>query len=168
MKKFLMAATALGGVALFASNAMAASEYECRAYAQSEADHYAPNGKGALVGGAFGAGLGAIIAGATGGNAGTGALVGGAGGAVLGGAANQDERQRVYRDAYYRCMNSGPAPQRVYDAPPAYDMGPPPPGYGQQWWMKACSQKYGSFKWGGPHAGQFKGFDGYWHWCNPN
>ena len=32
--------------------------------------------------------------------------------------------------------------------------------------MNACSQKYSSFQWTGPHAGQFKGFDGYWHWCN--
>ena len=46
MKNFLMAATALGGVVLFAGNALAASEYECRNYAQSQADAYAPNGAG--------------------------------------------------------------------------------------------------------------------------
>ncbi len=162
MKNLLIAATALGGIALFAGNAMAASDYECRSYAQSQADQYNPNGKGALVGGAFGAGLGAIIAGATGGNAGTGALVGGAGGAVLGGAANQQQRQDVYDRAYRDCMDnsrSGPAPQ------PIYDMGPPPRGFGHDGWMNACSDKYRSFQWDGPHAGQFKGFDGAWHWC---
>ena len=160
MKNLLMAAAAIGGVMLFAGNALAASQYECQSYAQSQADAYAPTGKGALVGGAFGAGLGAIIAGATGGNAGTGAIAGGVGGAVLGGAANQSERQRIYNEAYWNCMNSGPAPA------PVYDPGAPPPGYGQQWWMEACGQKYRSFQWDGPRAGQFKGFDGYWHWCS--
>ena len=135
---------------------------ECRSYAQAQADRYNPNGQGALVGGALGAGLGAIIAGASGGNAGTGAIAGGVGGAVIGGVGNQNERERVYRQAYWDCMGSGPrAP-----AQPVYDPGAPPPGYGQQSWMNACAQKYNSFQWSGRHAGQFKGFDGYWHWCN--
>jgi hypothetical protein len=162
MKKLLVAVAALGGVALFAGNAFAASDYQCRGYAQQQADAYAPNGKGALVGGVFGAGLGAIIAGATGGNAGTGALVGGAGGAVVGGAANQQNRQDVYNQAYWQCMNSG----QQAPVQPIYDEGPPPPGYGDQGWMNACAAKYRSFQWDGPNSGKFKGFDGYWHWCN--
>ncbi len=167
MKKLLLAATAVGGIALFAGNAFAASDYQCRNYAQSQADQYAPNGKGALVGGLLGAGAGALIGGISHGNAGTGAIVGGVGGAVIGGAANQGERDRIYRQAYRDCMGSGPrAPAQPIYSPQPYDAGPPPPGYGQQWWMNACSQKYGTFQWSGPHAGQFKGFDGYWHWCN--
>jgi hypothetical protein len=162
MKKLLMAATALGGVVLFAGNALAASEYQCRAYAQQQADAYAPNGQGALAGGLLGAGAGALIAGIGHGNVGTGALVGGAGGAVIGGVGNQQKRQDIYNQAYWSCMGSGPAvaPQPIYDA------GPPPPGYGDPSWMQACASKYGSFQWSGPHGGQFKGFDGYWHWCN--
>ena len=163
MKKLLMAVTAVGGVMLFAGNAFAASEYQCRNYAQSQADAYAPTGQGLVAGGLIGAIGGGLIAGATGGNAGTGAAIGGVGGAVVGGAANQQKRQEIYNQAYWSCMGS--APPR---AQPVYDMGPPPPGYGQDWWMNACANKYNSFKWSGPHKGQFKGFDGYWHWCNAN
>lgn len=165
MKKFLMAATAVGGIALFAGNALAASDYECRGYAQQQADAYAPNGQGAVAGGLLGALGGAAIAGISGGNAGTGAIAGGVGGAVIGGVGNQQKRQDVYNQAYWDCMNAGrrgPPPQ------PVYDPGAPPPGYGQQWWMNACASKYNSFQWTGPHSGQFKGFDGYWHWCSVN
>ena len=161
MKKLLMAAAALGGVVLFAGNALAASEYQCRSYAQQQADTYAPNGQGAVAGGLLGALGGAAIAGIAGGNAGTGAIAGGVGGAVIGGVDNQQKRQQIYNQAYWSCMGSAPPP-----AQPIYDAGPPPPGYGDPNWMSACASKYGSFKWSGPHAGQFKGFDGYWHWCN--
>lgn len=163
MRKFLLAATAVGAVVLFAGSAFAASDYECRGYAQQQANAYAPNGRGAIVGGAMGAGLGAIASGIGHGNVGTGALVGGLGGAFLGGAMNQNKRQDVYNRAYWDCMNSGPR----YAAPPqpVYDPGPPPPGYGDPSWMQACADKYRSFRWSGPHAGQFKGFDGYYHWC---
>ncbi len=161
MKKLLMAATALGGVVFFAGNALAASEYQCRAYAQQQADAYAPTGQGLVGGGIIGAIGGGLIAGATGGNVGTGAAIGGVGGAVVGGAANQQKRQEIYNQAYYSCMGGPrPAPQ------PVYDPGPPPPGYGNPNWMNACAAKYRSFQWSGPHAGQFKGFDSYWHWCN--
>ena len=55
----------------------------------------------------------------------------------------------------------------AYAAPqPVYDPGAPPPGYGDPGWMRACASKYRSFQWSGPHAGQFQGFDGGWHWCN--
>jgi hypothetical protein len=159
MKTVLMAAAA-GGMALLATNAFAASDYQCRVYAQQQADAYAPTGQGLVAGGLLGALGGAVIAGATGGNAGTGAAIGGAGGAIVGGAANQQKRKEIYNQAYWQCMGNQPAPQQ-----PIYDAGPPPPGYGQQWWMNACSQKYKSFQWSGPLAGKFKGFDGYWHWC---
>ncbi len=164
MNKLLVAATAACGVVFFAGNALAASEYQCRSYAQSQADAYAPTGQGLVGGAILGAIGGGLIAGATGGNAGTGAAIGAGGGAVVGGAANQQKRQEIYNQAYWDCMGRGgrQAPQPVYDA------GPPPPGYGQDWWMNACASKYRSFRWDGPHAGQFKGFDGYWHWCSVN
>ena len=163
MNKLLLAVTALAGIALFSGSAFAASDYECRGYAQQQADAYAPNGQGALAGGLLGAGAGALIGGIGHGNVGTGALVGGIGGAVVGGAMNQDKRQQVYNQAYWQCRNSGPR----YAAPqPVYDPGAPPPGYGDPGWMRACASKYRSFQWSGPHAGQFQGFDGGWHWCN--
>jgi hypothetical protein len=165
MKKLMMAAAAVGGVVLFAGNALAASDYECRVYAQQQADTYAPTGQGLVAGGLLGAIGGGLIEGATGGNAGTGAAIGGVGGAVVGGAANQQNRQEIYNQAYWSCMNGGPQPAPVYDGP--YDSpGGPPAGYGEQWWMQACASKYRSFQWDGPYAGQFKGFDGNWHWCN--
>jgi hypothetical protein len=161
MKKLLVTAAALGGVTLFAGNALAASDYQCRIYAQQQADQYAPNGQGAVAGGLLGALGGAAIAGISGGNAGTGAIVGGVGGAVVGGAANQGNRQQIFNNAYWSCRNGG-----TVQAQPIYDPGAPPPGYGQQWWMQSCAAKYNSFQWTGPHAGQFKGFDGLWHWCS--
>ncbi len=161
MKNLLMAATAVGGMVLFAGNALAASDYQCRSYAQQQADAYAPTGQGLVAGGILGAIGGGLIAGATGGNAGTGAAIGAGGGAIVGGAANQQKRQEIYNQAYYDCMNGGPPPVQ-----PIYDPGPPPPEYGQQWWMNACASKYRSFQWDGVHGGQFKGFDGYWHWCS--
>jgi hypothetical protein len=164
MKKLLLAATALAGIALFSGSAFAASDYECRSYAQQQADAYAPNGQGALAGGLLGAGAGALIGGIGHGNVGTGALVGGIGGAVVGGAMNQNKRQEVFNQAYSDCMNSGRGPR--YAPQPVYDPGAPPPGYGDPGWMRACASKYRSFQWSGPHAGQFQGFDGYWHWCN--
>ncbi len=164
MKKLLVAATAVGGIVLFASNAFAASDYQCRNYAQQQADAYAPTGQGLVVGGVLGAITGGLIAGGTGGNAGTGAAIGAGAGALGGGAINQTKRKQIYNDAYASCMgyNSAPPPQ------PVYDPGAPPPGYGQDWWMNACASKYRSFQWTGPHSGQFKGFDSMWHWCNVN
>ena len=45
----------------------------------------------ALSGGAIGAGTGALVGGATGGNVGGGALLGGAAGAALGGLTDQED-----------------------------------------------------------------------------
>ncbi len=162
MKKLMMTVAALGGVTLFAGNALAASDYDCRVYAEQQANAYAPNGAGAVTGGLLGALGGAAIAGISGGNTGTGAIAGGVGGAVIGGVGNQQNRQQIYNNAYWQCRGKG----NYAPAQPVYNPGAPPPGYGQQWWMQACSQKYNSFQWTGPHAGQFKGYDGYWHWCS--
>jgi surface antigen len=51
-------------------------------------------GKGALAGGAIGAGSGAIISEATGGKAGPGAVIGGIAGALIGGAMGNEEDRR--------------------------------------------------------------------------
>ena len=80
--------------------------------------------------------------------------------AALGGLMLLSGNALAASQAYWGCMGSQPAPE------PVYDPGPPPPGFGDDGWMNACASKYGSFRWDGPHAGQFKGFDGYWHWCN--
>lgn len=159
MKKLMLTVVAIGGIAAFAGSALAGSDYECRIYAQQQADAYNPTGKGAVTGGLLGALGGAGIAGISGGNVGTGAIAGGVGGAVIGGVANQNQRQQIYNNAYWSCRN-GPG------GTPAYNPGTAPPGCGQQWWMQQCAAKYNSFQWSGPNACQFKGYDGYWHWCS--
>jgi hypothetical protein len=156
----MITVAALAGVALYAGNALAASDYECRIYAQQQADQYNPTGKGLIVGGALGALGGAGIAAIAGGNAGTGAIVGGVAGGTYGGISNQQQRQKVYESAYWSCRNGGAQPQ------PVYNPGTAPPGCGQQYWMQQCAAKYNSFQWSGPNACQFKGYDGYWHWCS--
>ena len=160
MKRVMTTAILMSGMALFAGSALAKSpgqcDYEAKQYANSQAN---PVG-GAAGGGLFGALVGAGVAGASGGNVGTGAAVGAGVGAAAGGISQGTKWQQAYNYYYQQCLYGTPASQ------PVYDMGPPPPGYGQQWWMQACDAKYTSFKWTGPHSGQFKGFDGYWHWCN--
>jgi hypothetical protein len=160
MKTIVTAAAVLGSVVLLSSSAFAASpgrcDYEARQYANA---HASPVG-GMAGGAALGAAAGAIISGITGGNVGTGAGVGAGVGAAAGGISQTQKWKDLYNSYYRDCRYGSPAPQ------PVYDPGPPPPGYGQQWWMDACASKYRSFQWTGRHAGQFKGFDGYWHWCN--
>ena len=107
MKKLMMTVAALGGVTLFAGNALAASDYDCRVYAEQQANAYAPNGAGAVTGGLLGALGGAAIAGISGGNTGTGAIAGGVGGAVIGGVGNQQNRQQIYNNAYWQCRGQG-------------------------------------------------------------
>jgi len=163
MKTIVTAAAVLSGLVLLSSAAYAKSpgqcDYEARQYANA---HASPVG-GVAGGAALGAAAGAIISGITGGNVGTGAGVGAGVGAVAGGVTQTEKWKQLYNAYYHDCVYGGPpAPA------PVYDVGPPPPGYGQPWWMQACDAKYRSFQWSGPHRGQFKGFDGYWHWCNPN
>jgi hypothetical protein len=79
-------------------------------------------GTGALVGGALGAGTGAIIGHNSHGRTAEGALIGGAVGAVAGGlignAQDQAQQERRYSDDRYRYVET-----RTYVAPP------PPPDY---------------------------------------
>jgi surface antigen len=73
-------------------------------------------GKGALAGGAIGAGSGAIISEATGGKAGPGAVIGGLAGALIGGAVGneQDRREREALQEQARQANAAP-PMGVAD-----------------------------------------------------
>ncbi len=157
MKKLVMTVAALGGVTLFAGNALAASDAYCRSYAQQEVNRYAnPVGSAAL--GCLGGGvIGSLLSNGNGGAIAGGCVAGGATGLVL----TDAKRNEIYNQAYWSCRGNGGGPVQ-----PVYDPGPPPPGYGQQWWMQSCAGKYNSFQWTGPHAGQFKGYDGYWHWCS--
>lgn len=81
---------------------------QCRAYARREAANFGDRsvGEGALVG----AGLGGLFGGVTGNGAGsniiTGVIAGGVGGAVVGGISGNSKKARVYRAAYYDCMNN--------------------------------------------------------------
>jgi hypothetical protein len=121
MKTLFTTAALVVGVLTFAGTADAASQRQCQQYAQSEADAYAPNGQGLVVGGILGALGGAGIASVTHGNAGTGALIGGVGGAVVGGTLNQNKRQQIYNEAFYSCMNGGGGyvarPKPIYAQP---------------------------------------------------
>ncbi len=163
MKTIVMAAAVLSGVALLSSGAYAKSPGQCDYEARQYADAHANPAGGLLGGAAVGAAAGAIISGIAGGNVGTGAGVGAGVGAAAGGISQGEKWKQFYNAYYHDCLYGGAAP-----AQPIYDPGAPPPGYGQQWWMNACAAKYNSFRWDGPHAGQFKGYDGYWHWCNVN
>lgn len=84
-------------------------------------------GNGALIGGAAGAGIGAIIGNNSHGRTGEGALIGGAvgaaGGALAGHEIDKNQRERDYNDGYYD--------RGYYDAPPppSRPPPPPPPGY---------------------------------------
>ena len=107
------------------------------------------NAVGGAVTGAIG---GAVLGGIFGGNkgVGTGAAIGGVGGAVVGGST----WRRYYDQAYFQCINSGPA----YQAQPVAVV--------PQNWYQQCSMKYKSFQWTGPWAGYYKGYDGQWHPCS--
>jgi hypothetical protein len=85
---------------------------------------YSP-GQRALGGGAIGAGTGAVIGAATGGNAAAGALIGGALGAGAG-ALTTPQRPR-YNQGYYNGYNNGYS--NGYNAPPPGYYRSPPPGY---------------------------------------
>jgi hypothetical protein len=89
-------------------------------------------GNGALLGGAAGAGLGAIIGHNSHGRTGSGAAIGGAvgalSGALIGNEMDKNERREDYYDrGYYRDR-----PVRYYerDEYRSYPPPPPPPPYG--------------------------------------
>src|SRR5436190_19921396 len=72
-------------------------------------------GNGALIGGATGAGIGAVVGSVSHARAGEGALVGGAIGAVAGGLiGNEQDKAEHYRDRYYD-------DRPVYDNRPVYE-----------------------------------------------
>lgn len=85
-------------------------------------------GSGALIGGAAGAGIGAIIGNNSHGRTGAGALIGaGVGalsGAIIGGVMDQQDKDRARTEERYRTRDT------QYDAPPpaAPTAGYPPPG----------------------------------------
>ena len=111
MNKFVSTIAALGGVALFAGNAMAASDAVCRNYAQNEVNKYA-NPVGAAAGGCIVGGvLGSLLSNGNGGAIAGGCVAGGAGGLVL----TDAKRNEIYNQAYWSCRNdgSGPKPKPV-------------------------------------------------------
>jgi len=83
------------------------------------------SGTDALVGGAAGAGIGALIGSVSHARAGEGALIGGAIGAIGGGiVGNEQDRRERYGDRYYddRYHRGRPAvvEERVYEERPVY------------------------------------------------
>ena len=90
---------------------------------------YSP-GQRAIGGGAIGAGSGAILGSALGGNAGAGALIGGALGAGAG-ALTTPNRPGYNNGGYNNGYNRPPPPGYGNPPPPGYG-NPPPPGYYNQ------------------------------------
>jgi hypothetical protein len=81
-------------------------------------------GNGALIGGAAGAGLGAIIGHNSHDRTASGAAIGGAagaiGGALIGNEMDKNQRREAYRDRYY----DDPPPRRAYrERDDSYDRG---------------------------------------------
>jgi hypothetical protein len=116
MKKILMTVAALGGIALFAGDALAASDAYCRNYAQNEVNRYAnPVGSAALgcVGGGI---IGSLLSNGNGGAVAGGCVAGGATTLVL----TDAKRRQIFDQAYNQCRygNAGPA-QPIYAPIPA-------------------------------------------------
>ena len=110
MNKIVTTAAALGGIALFAGNAMAASDSYCRSYAQNEVNKYA-NPVGAAAGGCIVGGvLGSLLSNGNGGAIAGGCVAGGAGGIVL----TEQKRQEIFNQAYWSCKGTRPQPQPIY------------------------------------------------------
>lgn len=78
----------------------------CQRFAQRQADNVVNRsvGTGAVVGG----GTGLLIGGLSSGNRGLlpGLAIGAIGGGVVGAISGTEKRKRVYRAAYYDCMNN--------------------------------------------------------------
>jgi len=123
MKNVITSAILAGGlIAGAAGSAYAASSAYCAQQAQYAVNNYTHPIGNAVVGCAAGGILGNIL---SGGN--SGATAGGcAAGAATGLVLSNSQRQKIYNDAYYQCMGSGPAPVPVYVQPIV--AGPPPSG----------------------------------------
>jgi hypothetical protein len=165
MKTIIAAAALMGGLAMAASEASAASAAYCNQVATNYMKQYShPVGSAAI-----GCGLGALAG---------QLLTNGNGGAVLGGCAvgagtglvlSDAKRRQLYDQAFNNCMYGGGGGQQV-----VYGPGPAPTGYdggyvvGSSDWMYACSLKYKSFQMSGPNAGQYKKQTNptVWGWCN--
>lgn len=107
MNKIVTTIAALGGVALFAGNALAASDAYCRSYANNEVNKYA-NPVGAAAGGCLVGGvLGSLLSNGQAGSIAGGCVAGGAGGLIL----TAEKRQEIYNQAYWSCRGTGPGPQ---------------------------------------------------------
>jgi uncharacterized protein YcfJ len=111
MKKFASVALSLAlattMVAATASEGFARSrKAECRYYAKRQADRVVNRDVG--TGLALGAGGGMLLGGLTNGNKGLlpGLAIGAVGGTVVGAISGSEKRKRVYRAAYYDCMNN--------------------------------------------------------------
>jgi uncharacterized protein YcfJ len=111
MKKFLSialtAALATTMLATASTESFARSrKAQCRIYAQRAANDHVNNSVG--TGLALGAGGGALLGGLTNGNNGIlpGLAIGAVGGTMVGAISGSEERRRVYRAAYFDCMNN--------------------------------------------------------------
>jgi hypothetical protein len=104
MNKIVTTIAALGGVALFAGNAMAASDAYCRSYANNEVNKYANPVGSAAVGCLAGGVLGSLLSNGNGGAIAGGCVAGGAGGLVL----TDAKRNEIYQQAYWSCRGTAP------------------------------------------------------------
>jgi uncharacterized protein YcfJ len=111
MKKFvsvaLTAALAATMLVTASTDSFARSRRaQCKIYAKRQADHVVNESVG--TGLALGAGSGLLIGGLTNGNNGLlpGLAIGAVGGTVVGAISGTEQRRRVYRAAYYDCMNN--------------------------------------------------------------
>ncbi len=79
---------------------------QCKIYAKRQADHVVNQSVGSGL--ALGAGTGLLIGGLTNGNRGLvpGLAIGAIGGGMVGAISGTEKRKRVYRAAYYDCMNN--------------------------------------------------------------
>ncbi len=139
MRIFVTACAVIGALSLGSGAASAASSAYCHDQALAIANQYANPAAGAVGGAVVGGVAGGILGKILGqGNKAVGLGIGlGAGtGAVIGGSKAKKRHDEIYRDEYYKCMNT-PIPTQVY-----YDV--PPAGSGE--WNYFCSIKYKSFR----------------------
>lgn len=111
MKKFMSVAlsAALASTMLIATadESFARSrKQQCSIYAKRQADNVVNRDVGAGL--ALGAGGGLLLGGLANGNRGLlpGLAIGAIGGTVVGAISGTEKRKRVYRAAYYDCMNN--------------------------------------------------------------